>query len=349
MKSMDRLFGIFLLLKRGKYITAKELSSRFAVNERTIYRDIETIRRAGVPIASVPGPDGGYIIQEVLYIDPIIFSSDQTMGFFFNNAILPDFKSFDSSKILDRTLEKLADVLTPDEKRQITKSHDRIYFDTQEWYWRDRPEKDIQRLKQAVIGEEQLRIIYVERDDPNPMEAVVDPYGLVWKGGFWYLVGFSHLEKEFRRYRVQRINEIKETGNAFQRDEKFDLREFWRLSLESFGKGNIKVIIKISSRVTAEFEHFNWKTESKILKYSNYWLVEMWMDKYEWIIPLILSYGSNIEVIVPKALQKRVAEELQMAIKLYTDNSVNLVSEIPDTGMASSDIRSRATRGRINL
>lgn len=340
-QNLSRLLSLVLLLRSREQVSAQELGGRFGVAPRTIYRDLATLQRAGVPVAGQRGPSGGFYLTSNVDLYPGALVSDATLVEFLTGGQAVGRSAVGRREAVNRALEKAEEVLSGEEKELIHRTRERIFIDTEDWYWRDQPERDLQVFKDAVISDKRLAITFYERDSPLVKRSVLDPYGLVWKGGFWYVVGHSQAEKRFRRYRVPRIISATLTGEVFSRLP-FHIKDFWRSDLEMFGKGVLRVALRINAGVISEFENFNWKEDSVIERHADHWLVEMHVDHFDWLVPLILSFGGDVTVTEPEELRVRIAVGAERLMRMHRYNGPYADATVSKT----DDSRSRVTRGR---
>lgn len=318
MKREARLAGILFLLKANKSQTAEELAQTLKVTVRTIYRDIEALVEAGLPIRGTQGPSGGYVLAEYFPVDPFVFNRNEVLSLTSTPSEQhSDQKKTNVGQAIDTAVKLLAEGLPESSRALLTRMRERFLFDTANWFWRDAPLRQYAELKEAILNELVVEIISTERGNPIIKTDTFDPYGMVWRQGHWYLVGFSHLSHRFEHQRLQRIIGVRPTGKRFSRESSFDLAGCWARLLEDFGKGQTLVRIKIDYPATLDFETFGWKRDQRITKHDDHWMVEMSVDKHEWLIPLVLSYGGKMQVLEPASVRREIAEKLNLMARQY--------------------------------
>jgi len=317
MKKESRLATLVLLLKASKRLTAHDLSRKLQVTVRTVYRDIDTLISVGVPIRSIPGPTGGFILEEHFPIDPFVYSSSEEL--FSTDAIgvsLPGESATISS--FDSAVQIISATLPEQDRMLIERTRSRYYFDSTNWFWREREPTSFPDLKEAVFRDKVVNILYRGRSDPTTHSDLLDPYGFVWRQGHWYIVGYSRHEEQFVRHRLQRILGVKITRKEFARKEEVSLSAIWTMLLTKFGLGEIRVRLRIEWPATTDFENFRWKDQDIVRKHADHMLAEMYVDNYEWLVPLVLSYGDKIEVLEPPSLRERIQQTLYSSMQRYT-------------------------------
>ncbi|MFQ5872776.1 MAG: helix-turn-helix transcriptional regulator [Dehalococcoidia bacterium] len=346
MKKLHNLVSIVLLLQAHRQLTAEQLAERLDVSTRTVYRDVDTLAGKGIPIQSNPGPGGGYSLNADVELGPAMspaFSSDRALAMFLSGNTLVHYQPAELDPEVEAAITRVSALLTPEEKERIRKIRERIYFDTEEWYLQSQPAPGLDFFKEAVLEEKRLHIRYVTRESDVVQEALADPYGLVWKGGRWYVFLYNHATGEMERHRLERV-EATETGERFQRDPDFDLVEAWQADLDQFGKGDTRVILRIAARAVPRFSDFAWAPTTEIYERPDGWEVHLFVDRYEWLTPVVLSYGpADVEVIEPREFRAQIAAELRQAAKLYEDvEESEIPSEPARKTTSTSDDESRA-------
>ena len=202
----DRLLAIMLLLQRGGRMTASDLAERLEVSVRTIYRDLEALGAAGVPVYAEPGRNGGIRILESYTTDlsglslaeaelvPLLGLSDAFAGIALGSS-------------LRRTETKLLMALPDDQRVRAEQARRRIHVDLSRWWDHAEPLPHLPTLVQAVFGGRRLRMRYKRGEDASVVDRTLDPLGLVVQGGTWYLVGRAGAGESGRIYRVSRIED----------------------------------------------------------------------------------------------------------------------------------------------
>mgnify|MGYP000361458989 CR=1 FL=1 len=335
---LHRLLRMVLVLRGRGYTTADELAEQFNVTVRTIYRDIEALQKNGVPIRPIRGREGGYRLEDESPLSS--FESLTSLGSTDAAVLFALSISQSGTEGYRNTLEHIAKDLSQEEIEQFKAFSERIYFDTQEWYWRDTGESLVPKLRRALLNRCRIIIRFQERDFKKQRSDLVNPYGLVWKGGQWYLVGRSKTEKKIRRYRVSRVFDAEENGTHFKYPDGFFLKDWWHDDLEGFGKGNITVKLLAGLDARSELAKLSTKRETLLENIGKMLQVTLFVDNWEWLVPIILSYGGNVVVTEPPDLQQVILDSYQEALNAQTHMSPR------HNSVGHDDIRSRATKGR---
>jgi predicted DNA-binding transcriptional regulator YafY len=172
--------------------------------------------------------------------------------------------------------------------------------------------------------------------------VIIEPYGLVWKAGEWYVVGMVKDRHAVERFRVNSLERATTLGQQFALPPNFDLRGWWSASLEAFGKGTIKVVLVAEGDARAELRTLRRKGESQLVELEDRTVLTLFVDRWEWLLPLILSYSGLVQVAEPEQLRDAVVAALQRALTCCRGLPGNDLTALGNS-------RRRATRGRPGL
>lgn len=313
---LARLFGIIILLRSKEWVSAKDLSKHFNVTLRTIYRDISAIQENNIPVEGIPGPDGGYRLNAEGSIDPTLFTNDEAFGLYLIGSGTQSTNNFFRQKI-EPILNKLKDTVDRKDLEIIRLSKERIYFDTEDWYWKSDSFNLIPRIREALFKQAKIKIEIYKRGTKDKEVFTILPLGLVWKGGQWYLVGRNIETSSINRYRVSRIITMQILKGKFSYPNNFNLKEWWNSELEEFGKGEIEINLLVKPDAFSELNQITLKNNSKISYLGESIHLTLYVDKWQWLLPLLLSYSGSIIVLKPLELRKEIITIMKNTINEY--------------------------------
>ncbi|WP_426348984.1 helix-turn-helix transcriptional regulator [Alloiococcus sp. CFN-8] len=308
---IDRLISITMLLLQRKNITALELSKIFEVSTRTIYRDIETINQAGIPIITTTGPSGGIGIMEEYRVDKRLFTVPDLTSLLIG---LEGFHSILSDSDVKNTIAKIKGLVPEEQLEEFEQKANEIVLDMSPWIDDSRHEGYFNIFKKA-IAERQILIIEYKDHKGSSTIREIEPYRLLNKNKVWYLQGYCLLRKELRTFRFYRIEKVSETYRTFEPRE----IDFSKLN-ESFYKTAPKV------EVTLLFHEDN-KTD--IIGYCGDGVIESLKDGYytakvtimdnEDGYKSIFQFGDKCECIAPKHVRDYIGSLSASIAKLYVE------------------------------
>ena len=208
---INRLLGITIYLLGKQKVPASELADRFEVSLRTIYRDIDTINSAGIPIVSFSGKEGGYAILDTFKLDKRLLSFDDML------SILTALKGFNTTfrdKSLDSAMEKISSLLPKDKDSEARRRLEQVIFDIEPWGSPKTENEKMQTLHQAINTKHVVKIQYKTIDKEENSRSI-EPLSLVFKGYAWYLLAYCRVREDFRIFRLSRIKSLEITNQTF--------------------------------------------------------------------------------------------------------------------------------------
>ncbi|MGJ5891440.1 YafY family transcriptional regulator [Streptomyces sp. V2] len=224
MKS-DRLLSILLLLQTRGLVPAHELADRLEVSERTIYRDIESLSAAGVPVYAERGRHGGIRLLEGFRTDVTGLTADESRALFVL-AAQGAHEALGLDSALGSALRKVMAALPAPHRPAAEVTSRRILVDATRW-WTNGEAKpvDLGILQDAVFTDRRLRLSYRHSGTTDPRTYTVDPYGLVSKAGVWYLVADRRSRPQL--FRADRIRSAKRLAVPVKRRPGVELADVW--------------------------------------------------------------------------------------------------------------------------
>ncbi len=219
-KRLSRLTAILNQLQTKRLLTATELSIKFSVSVRTIYRDIRALEQAGVPILTEEGK--GYTLMEGYNIPPVMFTEAQANALITAEQLVLQNK--DASFIRDyaEAIEKIKAVLKYSQKDKVNLLSERTRFHQN--INRERNSNNLSELQFALTNFLLTKIDYVNADD-QVSSRIIEPFALLSTDN-WLLVAYCQLRQEFRFFRLDRIQKVHLLSEKFE-PHKMTLQEFF--------------------------------------------------------------------------------------------------------------------------
>ena len=298
---IDRLIGILSVLLQEEKTTAPELAERFEVSRRTINRDIEDLCRAGIPIRTAQGTGGGISIMDGYRMDrTILTSKDMQM-------ILAGLRSLDSvsgSSYYGQLMEKIQAGSS-----EFITGRDSILIDLSSWY-RESLAPKIETIQDAIEVRHLIRFRYYAPS--GECERTAEPYYLVFRWSNWYLWGWCLKRKDFRLFKLNRMDEVQKTV------ESFACREVVMpdLSTERIFPGGIKVKALFTQdmkwRLVEEFgpHCFTEADDEKLLFTADY-------TDMENLVTWLMTFGAKVEVLEPAEARDIIRRNAEDTLKIY--------------------------------
>jgi predicted DNA-binding transcriptional regulator YafY len=314
----DRLVTILLLLQTYRRLTARQLSERLEVSERTIHRDMEALSVSGIPLVAARGAGGGWTLPGSYRTDLTGLRQDEVQALFLTGPprVLSD---LGLHAALDGALVKLMAALPVQHRRDADFIRQRIYIDSAPWRPAEERAAVLPLLREALWRDRRLVISY-QRSDSVLVDRLVDPLGLVAKSGLWYLV--AAVDGEIRTYRVSRIDAAHLADEACVRPSAFDLAGFWTQSSAQFIAGLPRYPAQV--RVTGEvvprlrFGGRFARIEQVNPPDADGWSrVDIRFETIDEACEFCLGFGPGLEVLEPLELRERVIRLARETVEFY--------------------------------
>lgn len=330
----SRLLSIVLLLQSRGRMTAHALARELEVSVRTIYRDIESLSAAGVPVYGEAGHEGGYALVEG-YRTRLTGLHEEEAEALTLAALPGPAADLGLGSVLAVAQMKFDAALPASLRGRAGRIRDRFHLDAPGWYREAEAAAHLTAVAEAVWNERTLRIRYRRWAEPREVERVLHPLGVVLKAGNWYLVaanvpaggsGARPDAPSIRTYRVSQILELAEEGGTFERPADFDLAAQWHAALADFdtrrftGTATVRLSPDALRRMADLYEAAVLKSVAATASQPD---AEGWVRA---VIPIeagahalgeIFKLGWGIEVLEPAALRARVAETAQEIARLH--------------------------------
>ena len=296
---INRLIGIITTLQQKKAVTAPYLAKKFEVSRRTINRDIEDICKAGIPIVTTQGANGGISIMDGFSLDTTVFTKQELA------AIFTGLKSLDSVSN-SASAEKLAQKIGGSSAIRLA---DSMVIDLSSFYKDDLAAK-IDQIKQAITESKCIAFHYCY--NKGEADKQVEPYLIVFKWSDWYVFGFCKERQDFRMYKLRRLWSLQVV------DESFTIREIPE-EKKQFGSHITDDYVitavydaSVKYRLVDEYGH-NSFTEMEDGKLYTEWGFTTQKGAVEWF----LSFGNNVKVLGPPEMVEIMKSTLDSIKNLY--------------------------------
>lgn len=306
---IDRLVSIIMILLDKKRIGAQVLAELFEVSPRTIYRDIETINMAGIPVRSTPGVGGGFEIMQAYKIDKRIFSAKDL------SALLIGLSGLTSVVWGDEVVHALAKVksfIPAERAKDIEFKVNQINIDLSQWAGNGSIGPYLEIIKSALEENRLLMFEYVAHHG-NKTIRTVEPCQLVLKASHWYLHGYCTIRDNFRLFRISHMLNLK------MLDETFTPRKYEKPILdysEVLETLQIKIKIRIHKSIM-----------DRVLDYCTYedflpdgdehYIVDFPFVENDYYYDILLGFGNKCECLEPPHVRKNMRRKIHDIAVIY--------------------------------
>ena len=305
---IDRLLSIVIALLEQNKISASKLAEMFEVTPRTIYRDIEAIQAAGIPIVTYTGINGGISILEKYKIDKKFFTKEDITTLMTG---LGSISSSVSNGELNKVLTKLQSLIPEEHIQEIKLKSGQIIIDLTTWSGNKKLQSNLNKIKESLNERKYLVFHYLDGSGKSSKRKV-EPYQLLWKEEKWYMNSYCTLRNDFRLFKLARISQLKVLDETFSL-RKFDIKD---LEMNWIEKRiiNIKLLADISlkERILERCEEENITYCGKDKMIVNFPFVDDDFDYEE-----LLSFGNKCECLEPIEVREKLIEMIKNMMEIY--------------------------------
>ena len=307
MNRTDRLLAIVLELQGKGRQRAEDLAATFETSKRTIYRDIQALGQAGVPLISVPGH--GYSLMKGYFLPPLSFSTDEATMLLLGSDFMA--QNFDAQYRAAAQLagRKIAGVLTEKLRDEVHYLQSNIRFIVMGGPEQSAEPEMLQQLRRAIIERTIVRFRYHTRHAEDGRDAQstreADPYSLMHISNAWYLAAYCHMRQGMRHFRLDRMENLELLAKTFTRRTDFQMDN---------NQGRER---NITVRALFDKEVARWVHESRSYytlteeETSEGLMVTLRVRQESEVLQWLLSWGRHVHILEPESLRKRLVEEAE--------------------------------------
>jgi len=313
-----RLITLIMLLQDRPSQKAAELAEKLGVSVRTLHRYIGMLDEMGIPVYTERGPYGGFSLVRGYKLPPLVFTPEEAVAIYLGTSLVGQMWGQLYREPAQGALAKLDNVL-PDEQRG------EVAWAQRSMVTRDLHQADpttfsphLEKLRRAARQHRQVKLLYQGSSNPKPTERQVNPYALVYRSGWWYLVGHCQLRQALRTFRVDRIQQLELLSEPFQMPEGFNVHAY----LDEMFKD--QPVVRACLRFASEAAHIarsnltGWESCQENPDGSVD--VVMAASDLNWLASLVLSFSTWVTVLDPPELRALVREWAVATASLYEDS-----------------------------
>ncbi|NLV70748.1 MAG: YafY family transcriptional regulator, partial [Clostridiales bacterium] len=295
-------------------ISAQELADRFEVSPRTIYRDIDTINLAGIPVRSTSGVGGGFEIMQEYKIDKKVFSTADL------SAILMGLSGLSSMMRGDELVNALAKVksfIPADRAKDIELKTNQLSIDLSPWLGNRNIQPYLEMIQTALQESKLLSFEYADRHG-NRTERTAEPYQLVLKGSHWYWQGYCHIRNDFRLFKLSRTSNLRILEKVFTpREYQKPQLDFTDILAAMQTKIKIRIHKSVMDRVLDYCVHEDFSPDGE-----EHYIVRFPFIENDYYYNILLSFGDRCECLAPLPVRTEIKRRIRDAAALYESSYV---------------------------
>ncbi len=296
---ISRLFEIVYLLLERRSVTARELAERFEVSPRTIYRDVDALAQAGIPVYADRGQGGGIRLMEQFVLNKSLLSVKE------RRELLASVQGMQAvrEEEVQPLLEKLSSLFGAERE-------DWIEVDFSPWTSSGELGKYFQLLKEAILNRQVVCFSYSAANG-STVERTAEPHRLFFRGYDWYLLAWCRIRSDFRYFKLTRMRGLATLPEHFEK-RNIPERESAYEQPDSQIELTVRASPRMAYRVYDEFPPDFWEKEE-----NGSFLIRFAMPQNEWLYSYLLGYGPELEVIAPPQVREELLERAEKILRNY--------------------------------
>ena len=306
---VDRLVSIIMILLDKKRIGAQELADMFEVSPRTIYRDIDAINMAGIPVRGASGVGGGFEIMQEYKVDKKVFSADDLSALLMGLSSLSGMIRGDE---LVHALAKVKSFIPADRAKEIELKVNQICIDLSPWVGNRNIQPYLETIQSALQENKLLSFEYIAHHG-NKTARTAEPYQLVLKGNHWYLQGYCRIRNDFRLFRLSRMSNLQIKEEIFApRDYQKPQLDFDSILETMQTKIKIRIHRSVMDRVLDFCTYEDFSPDG-----NEYYIVNFPFIDNEYHYDILLSFGDKCECLEPLHVREKMKRRIHDIVAIY--------------------------------
>lgn len=210
MNRIDRLSAILNQLQSSPFVKPKQIAERFSISLRTVYRDIKALEESGIPISG--DSRVGYSLVEGFKLPPLMFTQEEAFAFLAAEKLVDKFTDFGLRESYKAGMDKIKAVMKMVEKQVASSISDSVGMLNFHATSVSDSNTFLHSLMKAIVNRQKVKLRYYSHNQNSITERIIDPVGLFFSMASWYCIGYCNEKKDYRTFRVSRIQHLEQTG-----------------------------------------------------------------------------------------------------------------------------------------
>lgn len=317
MSKLSHLLEMIITLQYKPLTSASELAEILGVDKKTIYRYINSLNEANIPVHTKKGRYGGFYLDKEFCLKPNNLNEEELKSLIMASHILTKEKGFSYENELRNAVEKIRNVeLNNNPELKHMKEDEGFKLD--DIGCMDSFDDAIAKINHAMEKGRTISITYYTINKSSLSVHKVDPYTLMFHRGAWYLIGYSYLLNCVETFKLSRIKKIKATNEIYMKPAAFSIKTYLEKNKGLFKTGDTEIKIKFSNNVSSFIKEGLWydsqeienlEDGSIILKFN----INNLSDIKSWI----MGFGTEAEVLSPEKLRNEILDDIENLLKIY--------------------------------
>jgi len=326
---LQRILHLISLLQTDRYSRPNDLAQELGIDRRTVFRDLKTLKEAGIPYY-FDEKENGYKLDSDFLLPPL----DLTLREALSLLLVARHMGQDEGLPLQKNAQKAAMKIESALPNRIQRHCGSILKATSVKFAararHNRLDETFSFLQEAIRRRRKVKMTYNSFYEQKQIDTTLSPYHLYFAKRAWYVIGYSSRDREERTYKLVRIKKLKLLGSLYLKDRPFQIDRYLGKSWLLIPEGKIyKVKLLFSAQVAGNVAEVLWHQSQKLAWHNDGRLTfEAEVDGLGEIIYWILGYGDYVKVLEPAVLRQRVVQTAKRMVKRYEQIGTELCEQL---------------------
>lgn len=301
MNRIDRLSAILIQLQGKKIVKAAEIADRFQISLRTVYRDVKALQEAGVPVGAEAGT--GYYLVEGYHLPPVMFNREEAAALLTGEKLMARLSDQSNKKQFSNAMQKIRAVLRSSEKDFLESLEESIAVITRRPPPAEEfPNRFLSDIQYALGKHVILKMGYFALHNEVHSDREVEPIGIIYMTGYWYLIAWCRLRNGYRNFRMDRIRSLSITDSQYDRNRHISLKEYLEKYAEPAAYPHVVKLrfkAEMAKRLGEQRFYYGLMEEQTVGECVEMSFLTAHLD---WFGRWVLTMGRHVEIIGPEEL-----------------------------------------------
>ncbi len=313
-----RLITLLMLLQRQPNQKAADLAAQLGISVRSLHRYIAMLDEMGIPIYSERGPYGGFSLVRGYKMPPLVFTPEEAVAVHLGTSLVREMWGKLYHEAAQGALAKLDNVLPEEQRHEIAWARRTLLTAGLHRLPLDALSPVLEKLRRAIREQRRVKMTYRKQSQSAAEAREVDPYALVNRAGWWYVIGHCHLRNAERSFRLDRIGELTLLDQIFQTPANFNAQEFLARGFAAENKVEMRWRFApagawLARDSRAYWDAFEEQSDGSIIITAS-------MPDLMWAAAMTLSYGPLVTVLAPDELRRIVRDWARAIAQQYAES-----------------------------
>ena len=310
-----RIITLLMLLQRQPNQKASDLAEQLGVSVRSLHRYITMLDEMGIPVYSERGPYGGFSLVRGYKMPPLVFTPEEAVAVYLGTGLVREMWGKLYQDAAQGALAKLDNVLPEEQRHEIAWARRTLVTTGMRRASLDAVTPHLEKIRRAIREQRRVLMVHRKQTDQAPQTREVEPYAVVHRGGWWYVVGHCRLRNALRSFRVDRIVELTLLDKTFQTPADFDIHAFLAQAFESETKVQVRLRFAPQGAHLVRDLVATWETLEE--QSDGAVIVTLAMPNMQWAASMALGFGPVVTVLEPAELRQTVCAWANAIVTQY--------------------------------